>query len=604
MRGALIDPRAFPVLGLKMKVGREVTDADGAREAPPTFLMSDRLWSSAFNRDPDIIGSTLKLNGTIRTLIGITPPRFQLHNADVFFPTTITADLKDSLVGGPGESPLAVWTYARLKDNVTLQQAAADLEIIARRQQQISPDEYPQGDLKVTVISLANAYTAESLQELVWILVGAVLMLLLIACSNVANLLLARATARKSELALRASLGASRWRLMQQLLAESFVLAAAGTTVGALMAYAGLQWVRATIPANALPAEMSIRFSGQALAATIGVAVLTAVICGLAPALRAGRGNLQARLAGTRKGVGGAAGRGRVRAVLVAVQVTLTIVLLVGAGLMMRSLMTLHGVDIGLNASNVLTARFAFPVGERRTPAERTVFIQQVLQNLGTVPGVVAATPTAGTPVQGGPSVPVTIPGAPCRRPADGGARVGEQRLLPTLGVPLVLGRLLSDTDVSSGRRVAVVNRTFVERFLNGGDALSRTVAFGRGDPKNPVLFEIVGVVGDARNSGLEGPIRPQAFVPYTAPGPVSPGGILVRTSVPPMTLAHTVRQQVWAIDRGVALMNVDPLEAVLRRAYMAAPTFGFGLMSAFAAIGLILAAIGVFSVMAYTVSL
>ena len=151
-----------------------------------------------------------------------------------------------------------------------------------------------------------------------------------------------------------------------------------------------------------------------------------------------------------------------------------------------------------------------------------------------------------------------------------------------TLAVPLVLGRLLSDTDVSSGRRVAVVNRTFIERFLNGGDALSRTVAFGRGDPKNPVLFEIVGVVGDARNSGWKARFDRRRSCRTTAPGPVSPGGILVRTSVPPMTLAHTVRQQVWAIDRGVALMNVDPLEAVLRRAYMAAPTFGFGLMRYF----------------------
>ena len=175
-----------------------------------------------------------------------------------------------------------------------------------------------------------------------WILVGAVLMLLLIACSNVANLLLARATARETELAVRASLGASRWRLMQQLLAESFVLAAAGTAAGALMAYAGLQWVRATIPATALPAEMSIRFSGQALAATIAVAVLTAVICGLAPALRAGRGDLPARLAGTRKGVGAAGGRGRVRMGWLRCRSRSPSCLLVRRGLMMRSLMALH----------------------------------------------------------------------------------------------------------------------------------------------------------------------------------------------------------------------------------------------------------------------
>jgi putative ABC transport system permease protein len=439
---------------------------------------------------------------------------------------------------------------------------------------------------------------------MVWILVGAVLMLLMIACSNVANLLLARATARETELAVRASLGASQWRLMRQLLAESFVLAAAGTAAGALMAYAGLQWVRAAIPANALPAEMSIRFSGQALVATVGVAVLTALVSGLAPALRAGRGNLQRRLAGSGKGVGLRAGHGRLRTLLVSVQVTLAIVLLVGAGLMMRSLIELQDVDLGLNPKNVLTGRFAFPVNQRLTALERSQFIQRVLEKVSTLPGVIAVSPSAGMPVQGGPSLPVAIPGTTLPARATAVVESISDGYFRTLGWPVVSGRLLSDSDVTSGRRVAVVNRKFGEQFLDGADPIGRTLTLGRIDPANPLLFEIVGVVGDAHNSGWEGPIRPQVFVPYTAGGPVSPSGILIRTGVEPMTLQHTVRQQIWAVDQGVALMNPDALETVLHRGYLAAPTFGLGLMSVFAAVGLILAAIGVFSVMAYTVSL
>ena len=337
VRGALIDPQALPALGLKPILGRDMTDADGALGAPPTFLMSDRMWNERFSRDPNVLGMTLKLNGTMRTLIAITPPRFLLHGADVFFPTTITASSTEALLGGSPTDPLDVWTYGRLKPGVTLQQAAADLEVIARNEARLYPDRYP-APFTITVMSLADAYTATSLKEMVYILAGAVLMLLMIACSNVANLLLARTTAREMELALRASLGASRARLMHRVLAESFVLAATGTAIGSFLAYVGIQWVKTAIPADALPSEMEIRFSGQALLATVGVAMLTTLLCGIAPALRASRGDLHGRLMSTGKGVGLRSGHGRLRTLLVAVQVTLAIVLLVGAGLMMRTL--------------------------------------------------------------------------------------------------------------------------------------------------------------------------------------------------------------------------------------------------------------------------
>jgi predicted permease len=606
VRGALIDPQALPALGLKPILGRDMTDADGALGAPPTFLMSDRMWNERFNRDRNVLGMTLKLNGTMRTLIAITPPRFLLHGADVFFPTTITASSTEALMGGSSTDPLDVWTYARLKPGVTLPEAAADLEVIARNQARLYPDRYPT-PFSITVMSLADAYTATSLKEMVYILTGAVVMLLMIACSNVANLLLARTTAREMELALRASLGASRARLMHQVLAESFVLAATGTAFGSFLAYVGIQWVKTAIPVNALPAEMEIRFSGQALLATVGVAMLTTLLCGIAPALRASRGDLHGRLMSTGKGVGLRSGAGKLRTLLVAVQVTLAIVLLVGAGLMMRTLFALQHIDAGVNPKNVLVGRFAFPQNQRHTAAERALFLRQVVQKISTVPGVVAASPSVGVPLQRGPSSPLSIPGTtPTGKWSAALEFVGDD-YFRAVGLPLVRGRLLSPTDVDGARPVAVVNRRFVRDFLGDSDPLGRTVSFAAVDrnaaPEQRSLFEIVGVVEDARNSGLQNEVRPQAFLPYTIPG-IQAGAIVLRTSLAPLTFQNSVRQQIWAVDQGVALMNVMSLEDVLNRDSLAAPKFGVGLLSTFAGIGLILSAIGVFSVMAYTVSL
>jgi putative ABC transport system permease protein len=606
VRGALIDPHALPALGVEPVLGRTMTEADGAPGAPPTFLMSDRMWKERFNRDPNVLGTTLKINGTYRTLIAVLPPRFLLHGADVFFPTTITAHSTAALIGGPATQPLFVWTYGVLKPGVTKEQAAANVEVIARNQARLSPNRYPP-KFTVTVMTLADAYTSVSLQEMVYILTGAVAMLLLIACSNVANLLLARAAARETELALRAGLGASRMRLMSLLLTESFVLAVIGTAIGGLFAYAGLQWVKAAIPADALPAELGIRFSHQALYATIGVTFLVTLLCGFVPAWRAARGNLQARLMSTGKGVGLRAGHAWLRTLLVAVQVTLAIVLLVGAGLMMRTLFALQDIDLGLNPSSVLVGQFGFPQEQTRTPAQRTQFVRQVVDKVRMLPGVAAVSPSVTTPIARSFGSPLSIPGtSPTGAWRTALELVGED-YFRALGIPLVAGRLLAAPDVDGARRFVVVNQRFARTFLGGANPIGRTVTFALLDQMSPpdqrAPFEIVGVVGDTRNAGIEDDVQPQAFAPYTLSA-LPTAGIVVKTSVDPMSLQHGVMQQVWAVDHDVALMNTMSLEDVLEREAFAAPKFGVGLLSTFAAVGLVLAAIGVFSVMAYTVSL
>jgi putative ABC transport system permease protein len=613
VRGAIIDPHALRALGVAPVLGRDMTDADGAANAPPTFLMSDRMWNERFNRDPDVLGMTLDLNGTFRTLIAVLPPRVLLHNADVFFPTTITPDLTDAVVAGPANRPLDVWTYARLKPGVSKAQAAANIDVIAHNEARLHPTRYPQ-NFSISVVSLADAYTAESLQQMVYILIGAVLMLLLIACSNVANLLLARAAARETELALRASLGSSRARLMHLLLAESFVLAVAGTIVGGALAFAGLQWARAAIPANLLPAGMAIRFSTQAFWTTIAVTVVTTLLCGIAPALRAARGNLGARLAGSGKGVGLSSGHGRLRTIFVTIQVTLAIVLLVGAGLMMRTLISLRNIDPGIDTTNVLVGRFSFPQNQRATPAERSQFVRQVVERVGTIPGVLAASPSIGVPLEGSAVLTVSVPGGVSSAPPRSMLELVGSGYFRAIGLSVVNGRPIEAADVEGARHVAVVNRAFVRQFFGETNPIGRPITFppldgmmnaagGPSGAPHPVLFDVVGVVADARNGGLERDVQPEVFLPFTAP-PITTGALVVKAAVNPLSLQHQVEQEIWKVDRGVALMNVATLDDLVHRDSMAAPAFGFGLLGTFAAIGLVLAAIGVFSVMAYSVSL
>jgi putative ABC transport system permease protein len=605
VRGAILDPHALRALGVTPVLGRDMTDADGALDAPPTFYLSNRLWREQFNGDPSVLGMHLNLNGTVRTLIGILPPRFSLHAADVFFPTTVTATSTSAAIGG-GTGPLSVWTYARLKPGVTPEQASANLEVIAHHLADQNPRRYPE-HFKITIMSLANAYTSTRLKDMLYILVGAVSMLLMIACSNVANLLLVRSTAREPEFALRASLGAPRSRLMQQLLAESFVLAASGTIIGAGLAVAGLRWVKAAIPANNLPSEMAINFSNDALLATVAVALLTTVLCGIVPAFRAARGGQYARLTGTGKGIGLRGGRGWLRSLLVGTQVALAIVLLVGAGLMMRTLLSLEHVDLGVDASNVLLGRLSFPVDHPPAPAARQQFVRELDRKLAAIPGVVAASPAVTYPLRRGAGSPLTVIGVKTPEDANASLDFVGADYFRAIGVPLVTGRVLSEADIEGARSVAVVNRRFVRDYLGDASPIGRTLtlaALDRGAPSEARrLFEIVGVVGDTRNSGLEQDIRPEAFLPYTVPG-FPAESLIIRTAVDPLTLQQNVRQQVWSVNPGVALMNVMSLEDMLHQDALAQPRFGAGLLATFGVIGLVLAAIGVFSVTAYTVSL
>ncbi|HXA56099.1 MAG TPA: ABC transporter permease [Candidatus Acidoferrum sp.] len=602
MQGAFITTNTFPFLGVKPLLGRWITDQDGKPGASPVLALSYSCWKEQFGGDPKVLGTTLLLNGVARTLVGVMPPRFRYFGAAVYFPLGLNRDAADAT----DEYGRARYLVAeeRRKPGVTLEAVRADMDVIARRLAAVYPKDYPKR-FTVWTDSLASDVVGDS-KHILYVLLASVGMLLLIACSNVANLLLARATVREKEIAVRASLGASQGRLVRQLLVESFVLAAAGGALGCLFAYAGIRLVAATIP-PILPGEAAIELNPAVLLFALATTVLTILGCGLAPAIHSMRTNLNVRLAGSGKGTGGGFRHGRLRAGLVVLEVALSIVLLAGAGLMMRTLYAITHVRLGFDPSNVLAAAITFPKASYTTVPARKAFFQQALARISALPGVVSAAETISLPPYNAGRSEVTVPGKTHSEAWNTLFDVCSEDYFKTLQISVLRGRLLSQDDVDSGRFVAVVNQTFARNYFAGDDPLGQKFKFNVFDTiaqtPHDAYFEIVGVVPDIKNQGLRDPPMPQAYVPYTITAYAN-RAILVRTAVEPLSVLQTVRAEIWAVDRNVAISQAGTLNGFLQRYSYAQPEFGLVSIGAFAGIGLLLAAIGVFSVMAYAVSL
>ncbi len=595
--GGEVSGETFEFLGMQPLLGRTLVPDDARPDAPAVAVMSYRVWQKDFNGDPKIINSTLQLNGKQVTLVGIMPPRFLFGAEDFWLAITLTRN---------DTSPFnRVWLLGRLKPGVSLKAAASDLDVVARRLSTVYRKDYP-ANFSIKVMSLADQVVGQ-FRVMLFALMAAVSMLLLIACSNVANLLLARATAREKEIAIRASMGASRARLVMQLMVESLILAALGCLAGSLFAYGGIKGVLAALPPDLIPAETAITLNGRVLLFSVGVTALTTLLCGLAPAFHSVRGELHNRLKDTGKGTQGAFRHGKFRSGLVVSQVALSIVLLVGAGLMMCSLFALQHVDLGLTPDHILVARTPLPKGRYDKAEQKAIFFRQVLDKITALPGVVAATETSTLPPYGGIPSEVTVPGKTHAEAWRSIFQLCSEGYFPTLGIRLVRGRLLSESDVVSARHVIVVNQTLVRSFFSNDDPIGKSIKFNLLDtvPESPkdAYFEIIGVVADVKNRGLQESPQPEAFMPYSVSGAFE-RGVLVRTAVEPMSMLLNVRREIWSVDRGVALTLTGTLEGYLEQFSYSQPRFGLILFGVFAGIGLALVAIGVFSVMAYSVSL
>jgi putative ABC transport system permease protein len=604
--GADMTPGSFEFFGMPALYGRVIKPADYKPGAPPVFVLRYKAWKSHFNGDPNVLNKVFVLNGTARTLVGIMPPRFGWYDADVWIPKTPHPGMSIGFAGLPER-----WfILGRLKHGVSVEQASADLTGIVNPLAKLRPQDYPT-QFQLFAVPFGHS-GGEHLESTLYTVLAAVGLLLLIACVNVANLMLARATSREKEFALRAALGAGQARLMRLLLAESLVLAIGGATLGVLIAWGGLKFIVATMPPDSIPAESVIGLNAQVLAFTLLLAVLTPLIFGLAPALQAARRDLNDPLRDMGRGVIGGFRTARLRDAAVVVEVAVSLTLLVGAGLLMHSFLALRAVNLGLQADHVFKTTLLLPPDRYKTAEQVSAFVRPVLERVKAIPGVTDAAESSSVPPNNSRDSKIEISGKSPEKQWRAQVQNVSETYFRALRIPFEMGRGFTEAEISGARKVAVVNRKFVSTYLSSEDPIGRRVKLveleGIADSLREPSFEIVGVVDDVSNQGapgygrggLQAPIEPQVWVPYTVTGS-GERSLLVRSVQTPMSVMEEVQQAIWATDPGVALMYPDALDQMISRRWYAGPRFALLMMMIFGGVGLILVTVGVYSVLAYT---
>jgi len=598
--GNFVTPGTFEFLGMPALFGRVMQAADYEPSAPPVFVLRYKTWVKKFAADPGIVNKTFVLNGVSRTLIGIMPPRFGWGDADMWIPAKPTRAATGKVIAGAFRQRW--FLLGHLKPGVSTKEAEADLTVVAKQLATVYPADYPK-HFTVQIESLTNLVVGR-FKTTLYIVLAAVGLLLLIGCGNVANLLLARATTREKEFAIRSALGASRRRLIRQLLVESLLLAIGGAAVGTLMAWGGLKFLVALMPQEIIPAEAVIRLNTPVLIFTLLTAVLTALVFGLVPALKAARKDLNEPLRDSGKGISGGFRHGRLRDAVVVLEVGLSLTLLVAAGLLMRSFVALREVHLGLQPDHVLVARLPLPLERYKTADQVAGFYRPLLQRLKALPGVVEATETSTLPPYGGIPSDIEIPGKTHAEKWNAMFQLVSEGYFLVLKIQFEGGRAFTEAEVNGARKLAIVNQTFVKKYLGNENPIGRQVRIALlaefDDPVKEPMFEIIGLVADAKNRGLQDPVEPEIWVPFTVTGSAF-RGILVRTAKEPLTMLNAVQHEIWATDASVAVTLTGTLEGYISQFSYAGPRFGFMLMTIFSSIGLVLVTLGVYSVLAYT---
>lgn len=601
IEGAVVTPTLFSLLGASAAIGRTFLAEEEQYGRDGVVVLGHALWSRRFHRDPSIVGHAITVDGKSVVVVGVMPAGFYFPDpsTELWRPILIDADaVSDNNRGSHGYTILA-----RLKAGVTLEHAQADLDAITGRFKAEHPNNYRNG-FSASMRRLHDEVVGDTSRPL-YVLLGAVALVLLIACANVASLTLARAASRGKEIALRTALGASRVRLLQQLLTENVLIALIGGASGLLVASWGIRLLIASAP-DAIPRLHEVTVDGRVVAFSTIVSLATGLLFGMVPAIRASRTDLHGTLtdggrsghAALHRGMGG---------LLVIAEVALSLVLLIGAGLLAHSFVKLQDVDPGFTSSNLLTFRLSLPSARYTTFEQGDAFFNQLFQSLESAGGVGGAAAINALPFSGrGGSRSFYIEGREVKRPEDQPeeqVRFATDGYFETMKIPLREGRTFSPRDTRSRTHVAVVNDAFARRHFAGGSAIGKRVSFSRDEP---VWYEIVGVVGDIKHRGLDATTRPELYTPYRQPlfadWTVRPMYVVVRTAGDPLAAAAFVRQEIARIDRDQPISDVRTMDARIHRS-LNDRRFNLLLLAAFAAFALTLAAIGIYGIVAYSVT-